>query len=96
MYILTGRNCMSYRDRKFMMEVGVEPCTLDDPFPHSLPPPLPPGPPIPSLMEKDACWLLNLGVRWEREPEPDFIPPKSLRWCEKIQKLRRNPKIVID
>ena len=22
---------------------------------------------------------MNLGVRWEREPEPDFIPPRSLR-----------------
>jgi len=70
---------MTYGDRKFMMEVGIEPCTLDDRFPRPLPPPLPPGPVIPSLTEKDACWLLNLGVRWEREPEPDFIPPKSLR-----------------
>jgi hypothetical protein len=33
------RNCMTYGDRKFMMEVGIEPCTLDDPFPGSLPRP---------------------------------------------------------
>jgi hypothetical protein len=78
MYVMVRRNCMTYGDRKFMMEVGIEPCTLDDPFPHPLPPPLPPGPPIPHLTENDACWLLNLGVMWEREPEPDFIPPKSL------------------
>ncbi len=70
---------MTHGDRKFMMEVGIEPCTLDDPFPHSFPPLLPPGPVIPSLTEKDACWLLNLGVRWEPEPEPDFMPPKSLQ-----------------
>jgi hypothetical protein len=70
---------MTHGDRKFMMEVGIEPCTLDDPFPRPLPSPLPPGPLMPRLTEKDACWLLNLGVMWEREPEPDFMPPKSLR-----------------
>ncbi len=50
-------------------------------WPRQEPPPsrLPPGPLIPSLTEKDARWLLNLGVMWEREPEPDFMPPKSLR-----------------
>jgi hypothetical protein len=78
MYILTGRNCMSYRDRKFMMEVGIDPCLLDDPFPRPLPPPLPPGPLIPKLTEKDACWLLNLGVTWEHEPELGFVPPRCL------------------
>jgi len=70
---------MTYGDRKFMMEVGIEPCTLYDPFPGSLPPPLPPGPVIPYPTEKDACWLLNLGVLWEQEPEPGFEPPKSVR-----------------
>jgi hypothetical protein len=79
MYLMFRRNCMTHGDRKFMMEVGLEPCTLDDPFPHSLPPLLPPEPLIPSLTEKDACWLQNLGVMWEHEPEPDFIPPKNLR-----------------
>jgi hypothetical protein len=79
MYAMVRRTCMTYGDRKFMMEVGIEPCTLDDPFPRPLAPRLPPGPVIPSLTEKDACWLLSLGVRWEREPEPDFIPPRSLR-----------------
>jgi hypothetical protein len=69
---------MTYGDRKFMMEVGIEPCTLDDPFPHSLPPLLPPEPLIPSLTEKDACWLQNLGVMWEHEPELGFIPPGTL------------------
>ncbi len=70
---------MSHSDGQFMKEMGIEPCHLDDPVPRPLPPPLPPGPVIPKLTEKDACWLLNLGVMWEREPEPDFMPPKSLR-----------------
>ena len=70
---------MTHGDRKFMMEVGIEPCTLDDPFPRPLPPRLPPGPLIPSLTEKDARWLLNLGVMWEHEPELGFVPPRSLR-----------------
>jgi hypothetical protein len=42
MYVMAGRICMTYGDRKFMMEVGIDPCTLHDPFPGSLPPPLPP------------------------------------------------------
>jgi hypothetical protein len=79
MYVMAGRICMTYGDRKFMMEVGIEPCTLDDRFPRPLPPPLPPGPVIPSLTEKDACWLQNLGVMREQDPEPGFKPPKSLR-----------------
>lgn len=69
---------MTYGDRKFMMEVGIEPCTLDDRFPHPLPPPLPPGPVIPSLTEKDACWLGKLKVTWEEDPERGFVPPRSL------------------
>ncbi len=70
---------MTYGDGQFLREMGIEPCLLDDPFPRPLPPRLPPGPLIPSLTEKDARWLLNLGVMWEREPEPDFISPTSLR-----------------
>ena len=30
---------MTNGDRQFMMEVGVDPCTLDGPFPGSLPRP---------------------------------------------------------
>jgi hypothetical protein len=70
---------MTDGDIKFLREMGIEPCTLYDPSPSSLPPPLPPEALIHKLMEKDACWLQNLGVMWEQEPEPDFIPPKSLR-----------------
>ena len=70
---------MTNGDIKFLRELGIEPSSLDDASPSSLPPPLPPGPPIPKLTEEDARWLQNLGVRWEPEPEPDFIPPKSLR-----------------
>ena len=69
---------MTYGDGQFLREMGIDPCLLDDPFPRPLPPPLPPESLIPSLTEKDACWILNLGVTWEHEPEPDFMPPKSL------------------
>jgi hypothetical protein len=75
---LGGRN-VTNGDIKFLRELGIEPSSLDDPSPSSLPPPLPPEALIHKLMEKDACWLQNLGVMWEQEPEPDFIPPKSLR-----------------
>jgi len=70
---------MTDGDREFMKEVGIEACTLYDPFPPSLPPPSPPEAPIPKLTEEDACWLQKLGVMWEHEPEPDFIPPRTLR-----------------
>jgi hypothetical protein len=30
------------------------------------------------LTEKDACWILNLGVTWEHEPELGFVPPRCL------------------
>jgi len=62
MHVMTGRIYLTNGDRQFMTEVGIEPCALDDPFPGSLPPSLPPGPVIPALAEKDARWLLNLGV----------------------------------
>ena len=75
----SGGKDMTYGDGQFLREMGIDPCLLDDPFPRPLPPRLPPGPVIPSLTEKDACWLLNLGVRWEPEPEPDFVPPRSVR-----------------
>jgi hypothetical protein len=68
---------MTSSDRKFLREIGIEPGTLDDPFPHSLPPT--PGSVIPSLTEKDACWLGKLKVMWEEDPEPGFVPPKGLR-----------------
>ena len=70
---------MTYGDGQFLRELGIDPCLLDDPFPRPLPPPLPPESLIPSLTEKDACWILNLGVTWEHEPELGFVPPKSLR-----------------
>jgi hypothetical protein len=44
-------------------------------------PPSPPPPceaPIPEFTEKDACWLQNLGVMWEQDPEPGFVPPGTL------------------
>ena len=34
---------------------------------------------IPSLTEKDACWLGKLKVVWEEDPEPGFVPSKSVR-----------------
>jgi len=73
-----GRH-LTFGDIKFLKEVGIEPRVLDDPFPRPLPPPLPPGPVIPALTKQDARGLLSLGVAWEHEPEPDFIPPRTLR-----------------
>ena len=32
-YVMTGGNWMTDGERQFMMEVGIEPCTLYDPFP---------------------------------------------------------------
>lgn len=66
-------------DTQFLKEVGIEPCDLDDSFPSSLSPPLPPEALFPKVREKDAHWLLELGVIWEQEPEPGFQPLKSLR-----------------
>jgi hypothetical protein len=34
---------------------------------------------IPYLTQKDACWLGKLKVMWEEDPEPGFVPPKSVR-----------------
>ncbi len=68
---------MTSSDIQFLREMGIEACDLDDPFPSSLP--LHPGPVIPTLSEKDARWLLNLGVMWEHDPGPDFEPPSTLR-----------------
>jgi hypothetical protein len=52
---------MTYGDRKFMLDVGIEPCILDDPFPSSLPPPLPPAPApsriTDSLPDGEGCML---------------------------------------
>ena len=68
---------MTLGDKQFLKEMGIEPSSLDDPFPRPLPPPLPLGPVIPSLTENDACWLQNLGVQWD-EPEAGFVPPGTL------------------
>jgi hypothetical protein len=76
---MPARKDMTYGDGQFLRELGIDPCLLDDPFPRPLPPPLPPESLIPSLTEKDACWILNLGITWEHEPELGFVPPKSLR-----------------
>jgi len=70
---------MTDGDFQFMKEIGIEPSGLDDPFPTSLPPPPPAEAPIPKLTEEDARWLLNLGVVWGHEVEPEFGPPKTLR-----------------
>jgi hypothetical protein len=69
---------MTNGDLQFMKKMGIEPSGLDDLFPRPLSPPQPPEVPIPKLTEKDACWLQNLRVAWEHEPEPEFIPPKTL------------------
>ena len=74
MYVMPARKDMTYGDGQFLREMGIDPCLLDDPFPRPLPPPLPPESLIPSLTEKDACWILNLGVTWEHEPELGFVP----------------------
>jgi hypothetical protein len=79
MYIHTGREDMTSSDKEFLRKIGIEPCLLNDPFPSSLPPPPPPRPVIPALSEKDACWLLNLGVMWDQDTERDFVPPSTLR-----------------
>ena len=67
---------MTDADKKFMGQVGIEPFTLCDPFPASLPRPLPPRRVIPTLMEKDARWLHNLGIVWEQDPEPGSSYPR--------------------
>jgi hypothetical protein len=79
MYIMGGRQHMTDGDLQFMKDVGIEPSGLDDPFPTSLPPPPPAEAPIPKLTEEDSRWLQDLRVAWEHEPEPEFVPPKTLR-----------------
>ena len=34
--------------------------------------------PVPKLAAKDSRWLQNLPVAWKQEPEPEFVPPKTL------------------
>ena len=59
---------MTYGDRKFMMEVGIEPCTLYDPFPGSIPPP--PGPGfVPPKSVRDS-----LGEQWSHVHFKDWRP----------------------
>jgi hypothetical protein len=79
MYVVTERKNMTTDDAQFLREVGIEAYILEDPFPSSFPPPLPPGPAIPSLTQEDACWLGNLRVAWERDAEPGFERPKTFR-----------------
>ena len=70
---------MTNRDIQFMKEMGIEPSSLDDPFPSLLPPP-PPEAPTANLTEEDARWLQNVGVIWD-ETKPGFIPPGTPLEC---------------
>jgi len=70
---------MTREDIQFLKAVGIDPCSLGDPLPGSLPPPPPTEAPIPKLAEEDSRWLQDLRVAWEHEPEPDFMPPKTFR-----------------
>jgi hypothetical protein len=79
MYAKVGRNSMTHGDIQFLKEVGIEPCSLGDPSPGSLPPPPPPEATIPKWTEEDEQWLQNLGVMWEQDPEAGFVPPMTLR-----------------
>lgn len=69
---------MTDGDRQFMKALGIEPCDLHDPLTHRHTPPLCSAPAIPSLTERDARFLQNLRIRWEREPEPGFVLPNTL------------------
>jgi hypothetical protein len=68
---------MTLGDIQFLKAMGIDPRSLGDPFPTSLPPP-PTEAPIPKLAEEDSRWLQNLRVIWN-ETEHDGIPPKTLR-----------------
>jgi len=70
---------MTDGDRQFMKEAGIEPCDLHGLLSHAPTPPPCPGPAIPSLTDKDARWLQNLGILWEQEPEPGFVPPRTFK-----------------
>jgi hypothetical protein len=71
---------MTISDVQFLKEMGIDPRSLDDPFPSPLPsPPAPDEAPIPKLAEKDSRWLQDLRVTWEQDPEPGFVPPKTLQ-----------------
>jgi hypothetical protein len=78
MYVMGGRIYMTFGDIDFLKAVGIEPCSLGDPSPGCLPPPPVPEAPIPKLTEEDSRWLQDLRVAWEVEPEPEFMPPKTL------------------
>ena len=70
---------MTDGDRQFMKGAGIEPCDFHGLLPHALTPPPRSGLAILSLTEKDARWLRNLGILWEQEPEPDFVPPRTFK-----------------
>ena len=70
---------MTFGDMQFLKKMGIDPPSLDDPLPSSLPPPPPPEATIPKLTEEDARWLKDLRVAWGHEVEPEFVVPKTLR-----------------
>jgi hypothetical protein len=69
---------MTFGDIQFLKAAGIEPSSLQDPFPRPLLPPPHPEAPIPKLAEEDSRWLQDLRVAWEHEPEPEFVPPKTV------------------
>lgn len=69
---------MTLGDIQFLKAMGIDPRSLGDPSPSSLPSPPPTEVPIPKLAEEDSRWLLNLGVMWDDEVEPEFVPPRTL------------------
>jgi len=69
---------MTDGDREFMKGMGIEPCDLHDPLTDRHTPRRCSAPAIPSLPGRDARRLLDLRIRCEREPEPDFVLPHTL------------------
>lgn len=70
---------MTLGDMQFLKELGIVPCAIEGSSPRPLPPPLPTEAPSPELTEEDARWLQNLGVTWDEDPEPVFVPPMTLK-----------------
>ena len=69
---------MTPGDIEFLKAVGIDPRSLGDPLPSPPPSPPPSEVPILKLAEGDSRWLQDLRVAWEHEPEPEFVPPKTL------------------
>jgi hypothetical protein len=76
-YTVIGRKHMTLGDIQFLKAVGIVPCDLGCPLPPAQPPTPPAEAPIHHFTENDARWLQNLGVICD-EPEPEFVPPKTL------------------